>query len=212
MSAPSNMRIDWNNRWQKSFANSNALYKFKGLLSDSFYRYRNWGPGKGPTQVHTAQISWHRLVLFLLFHSPAWNSTKMRSSKLYHHLAGKDVHCGKMFLVAIHSFNEYWQVPSGKDAVTNNIVKVSALMKHIMWWGEVNNKWTDKLECDTCYEWNKHDPAVAVLVIACLDLSSWEFSKDKRSCCDLMLWLPLPKDCLRPRPPYVYPFKAASIC
>lgn len=53
----------------------------------------------------------------------------MKSSKLYHHLAGKDVHCGKMFMVAMHSFNEYLQVPSGKDSVMNNIVKVYALIK-----------------------------------------------------------------------------------
>lgn len=34
-----------------------------------------------------------------------------------------------MFLIATHSFNKYLQVPSGKDTVKNNIVKVPALMK-----------------------------------------------------------------------------------
>lgn len=61
----------------------------------------------------------------------------MRSSKLYHHLAGKDVHHGKMFMVAMHSFNEYLQVPSGKDSVMNKIVKIFALMKYNVV-GEIN--------------------------------------------------------------------------
>lgn len=42
-----------------------------------------------------------------------------------------------MFMVAMYSFNEYFQVSSGKDSVMDNIVKVFTFMKYNVV-GEIN--------------------------------------------------------------------------